>query len=204
MPSLIRSIRTRHKSTKQVRKLLTLLFLAAFLATSMGIFRVAHACSCAAAFTPEQAFQKSDAVFTGTVTSISPPIGIIPNSASPEEVAFRVSNVSKGPPPSADGTIVLKTAVSDASCGYPFQNGGQYLVYAYNSGQQLQTDLCSGTMLLSTVPLSTAQGGIPAAGLLPNLYYIMILASAIAVSAALLLYSKRRNKSGPAIGAHRV
>jgi hypothetical protein len=145
---------------KEAKRLLIVLFLGVFLVMSTG-FSPAHACSCAGA-TPEQAFQRAEAVFTGTVISISPPlVGIISNSASPETVTFRVSNVSKGPPPSTHGTIVLTTAVSGASCGYPFQNGGQYMVYAFNSGQQLQTDLCSGTKLLSAAPLSTLQGDIP-------------------------------------------
>jgi hypothetical protein len=179
---------------KEAKRFLIESFLGVFLVMSTG-FSAAHACSCAGV-TPEQAFQRAEAVFTGTVISVAPPpFGIISSSASPETVTFRVSNVSKGPPPSTHGTIVLTTSVSGASCGYPFQNGGQYMVYAYNSGQQLQTDLCSGTKLLSILSTSsTGQTDLPVVGSLPNLYYIIFVASVIVVSAALLLYA-RRSKS---------
>jgi hypothetical protein len=68
-----------------------------------------------------------------------------------------VSSVAKGPF-TANGTIILTTAVSDVSCGYPFQTGRQYLVYAQHSdgasGQHLQTDLCSGTQLIAATQTS--------------------------------------------------
>jgi hypothetical protein len=133
---------------KEAKRFLIVLFLGVFVVMTTG-FSPAHACSCFG-LSAEQAFQRSDVVFTGTVTTITPPpAGSVRSTASPEKVTFRVLNVSKGAASSPNGTIVVTTAVSDVSCGYPFQNGGQYLVFArYGSdasGQSLQTDLCSGT-----------------------------------------------------------
>ena len=43
----------------------------------------------------------------------------------------------------------VKTPVSGASCGYHFEEGQGYLVYAYGKGEPFETDICSGTTHLS-------------------------------------------------------
>jgi hypothetical protein len=192
----------RPKAPAKNRYSLSALFLGALLVASTG-FSAAHACSCAAAVTPEQALQRSGSVFTGTVVNIvPPPPGIISNTGSPEEVTFRVANVSKGPAPSADGTIVITTAVNGASCGYNFQVGGRYRVYAYNAGQNLQTDLCSGTNLISMdSTLPSPQANVPVVGPSSSPYYLMILAFAVLVSVvSLVFYARRRSRSTLEVG----
>jgi hypothetical protein len=36
-----------------------------------------------------------------------------------------------------------------ASCGYPFREGQEYLVYAYSGKRGLEVDLCNGTQRLT-------------------------------------------------------
>jgi hypothetical protein len=59
---------------------------------------------------------------------------------------LRVSEVWKGP--KQQTVEIITGADSGVGCGYPFEEGREYLVYA-NGGQDLKVDLCSETKLLS-------------------------------------------------------
>jgi hypothetical protein len=63
----------------------------------------------------------------------------------PATATLRVSEVWKGP---KQQTVEITTASNGAMCGYSFEEGREYLVYAYG-GQDLKVDLCSETKLLS-------------------------------------------------------
>jgi hypothetical protein len=88
----------------------------------------------------------SDAVFSGKVVEIDRP-SPIKSSEDPETVTFRVIESWKGP--GGGGTLEVKTPVSGASCGYHFEEGQDYLVYAYGKGEPFETSICSGTTHLS-------------------------------------------------------
>lgn len=107
----------------------------------------AYSCSCAAVSVPT-AQNWSTAVFSGTVTKIDRPAGILwQSSADPMQVTFAVSESWKG---SAYEVLTVETAQSEASCGYSFVGGETYLVYARSGGKQtLRTELCSRTALLA-------------------------------------------------------
>ena len=60
------------------------------------------------------------------------------SSADPVSVKFNVSRVWKGP---RSDTITIKTVRSEASCGYEFEEGRRYIVFARNG----ETGLCSRT-----------------------------------------------------------
>ena len=150
----------------------------------IGRAGIAHACLCYSV-TPYEEYRRSDAVFAGTVVSI--------NQSSSLPVTFDVSRVWKGP---HTETIALYTPPSNPSCGYTFQIGGKYLVYANSQNGRLQTNLCSGTK-----PLSAAQGDVSVIdqiflGLPPpfNLPTILALASVPILSTSLWLYARRRRK----------
>ena len=125
----------------------------------------AHACSCGApaGASPQdlvrQGLRSSDAVFAGEVTGIDRP-RLMTSSSDPMSVTFRVAEAWKG----AEGeTVDVKTAVSDVSCGYPFDKGDSYLVFAskgttYGDGD-LEVALCG-----STKPLSEADTALAALG----------------------------------------
>jgi hypothetical protein len=116
------------------------------------------ACSCLQPGTPIAELNRSDAVFAGTVVAIDGPSGLptlttsFPfiafqnSSADPVSVTFDVSDVWKGP---AYRQISLVTPRDSASCGYSFQIGETYLVYATNQGAELTTNLCSRTNSIS-------------------------------------------------------
>lgn len=114
----------------------------------------ASACSCA---TPAGVSQKelvrqelvgSDAVFSGEVVGTDmPPSG--PSSTEPMGITFQVSEWWKGP---GSETVDVQTAASEVSCGYPFNEGVDYLVFAYEEGAgdgEPEVGLCGSTSPLS-------------------------------------------------------
>ena len=118
----------------------------------------AYACSCA--MPPgnqdaERALAESSAVFSGEVVRIDPP-NPWKSSATIETDTFRVSEVWKGP---EQRTLEVHTALIGASCGYPFKEGQEYLVYAYTGKQGLEVGLCGATK-----PLSKAGADLAALG----------------------------------------
>ncbi|TMR96577.1 hypothetical protein [Nonomuraea basaltis] len=140
-----------------VIRLLALLSLVACVLGSTST--AAYACSCAIR-TPAQAVEHADAVFTGTVaegTAIGP--------RSPDVYTFRVDNVYKGAP---TAEFTLATDADTASCGYPFERGGRYLVFAASDeselsepvpGVSLTSSLCSGN-----VPIDPGTGPLRPGG----------------------------------------
>ena len=93
----------------------------------------------------ERALADSEAVFSGEVVEVYPPAPW-KSSATIETDTFRVSEVWKGP---EHRTLEVHTALFGASCGYPFKEGQEYLVYAYAGKQGLEVDLCNGTQRLA-------------------------------------------------------
>jgi hypothetical protein len=122
----------------------------------------ANACTCAMPSgsqkeRAEQALADSEAVFSGEVvdyeksplatTMMEGTMVTMMISPRPATVTLRVSEVWKG---SKQQTVQVATDVADgASCGYPFEKGQKYLVYAYGGQQDLKTDGCTETKLLS-------------------------------------------------------
>ena len=103
----------------------------------------------------------SEAVFSGEVVRIDRP-SPFKSGADLETDTFQVSEVWKGP---EQRTLEVHTALFGASCGYPFKEGQEYLVYAYTGKRGLEVDLCNGTQ-----PLSEAQAdlGVLGAGKKPT------------------------------------
>jgi hypothetical protein len=92
----------------------------------------------------ESELSSSEAVFSGEVVDFEKGSSV----AAPwptETVNLRVSEVWKGP---ERETLEVSTATQSGTCGYPFEEGQEYLVYAYGK-QGLETDLCSRTKPLS-------------------------------------------------------
>ena len=104
-----------------------------------------YACSCVPPGTPATELARATAVFTGTVVEVKKPARLI-SSLDQIEVTFQVGKVWKGP---LDKTLVASTAVSGASCGFRFQEGHDYIVYAWGEESDLRVGLCSRTGALS-------------------------------------------------------
>ena len=116
------------------------------------------ACSCVRPGTPAQELNRSSTVFAGVVIEIDEPparpafttsfpfLTFLISSGDPVRVTFDVSAVWKGP---AYRQLAVTTPRWSASCGYPFQRGMTYLVYASDQDGELTTYLCSRTNTLA-------------------------------------------------------
>jgi len=114
---------------------------------SFGFSVSAYACSCENQSTPADALQNSDAVFSGKVISIAElNKGDFRSSSDPLIIKFEADTVWKGPDTQ---TITVFTAASSASCGFEFQEGKSYLVYANGDYSSLDVSLCSRTTLFA-------------------------------------------------------
>lgn len=118
-----------------------LLLLAAVL---LGLVQAdrAKACSCIRE-TPEEGFARAEAVFSGRIAEVAPN----PDSERGGfQVTIEVFEVWKG---ASRPIVKVTTAASSAICGYAFQKGRSYLVYASRDGKRpLRVSLCSRTQLL--------------------------------------------------------
>ena len=109
----------------------------------------ALACDCSLPESPLVALEGSAAVFSGELVSIDGDVGVI--------LTFEVSRVWKGP---VEETLVLTTlSLGAGDCGYPFEAGRAYLVYANGGGDLLSVWLCNGTL-----PLEYAQEDLKVLG----------------------------------------
>ncbi len=105
----------------------------------------AFACSCLPPGTPQEELGKSDAVFAGKVVQVSGQVD--GGAAETVEVRFEVSQVWKG---AESRTVLVKTPGSSASCGFNFEQGREYVVYASQQEGNLTSGLCSRTTLLAS------------------------------------------------------
>lgn len=105
-----------------------------------------NACSCFDT-TPREAMEQADLVFAGTVTAVSAPY--FDEMALLVDAKLTVQRAWKG---EASRTMSITTPATGSVCGVNFQEGYDYLVYAYESegGQQRYfTYTCLRTGLLS-------------------------------------------------------
>ncbi|MFC7528986.1 hypothetical protein [Actinoplanes sp. GCM10030250] len=99
----------------------------------------AWACSCAA----NTGLDEAELAFVGVAEAVRESKGV-------NRVVFGVESVIKG---DASTEVSLTTSDNEASCGYRFDEGGRYRVYAVAG----ETSLCSGNELLTPTPASTAR-----------------------------------------------
>jgi hypothetical protein len=120
---------------------------------------IALACKCAPV-TPAAALSQSTAAFSGRVTGIDTPAATSPTAyMDPLTVHVAVAEVWKGDVPA---TALVETAQETASCGYPFEVGRDYVIYATaapNHTDPFATGMCSGTK-----PLADAGADLAALG----------------------------------------
>jgi hypothetical protein len=114
------------------------------MATTVPLFaQYKLACSCLPPPSPQDEFGASKEVFSGRVLSIG---ADTTRSILMLKVTFQTLQIWKGLPSSQ---ISIFTAMSTASCGFPFHVDSTYLVYALPYFDTLYTHLCSRTRLLS-------------------------------------------------------
>lgn len=105
-----------------------------------------NACSCAAAPPPRQALREAKAVFIGEV--ISTEVFDVKNGFGTQQVIqirFAVNRFWKG----IEGSeAIVYTSGHEMSCGFHFERGKKYLVYAYPDRWELgalETGICNRT-----------------------------------------------------------
>ncbi len=108
----------------------------------------ALACSCIAPVSIEESFNNSDMVFAGVVNNINDG-----NDYDPRSVYFTVDTYwkkdsdNKGSNSAMKGPTIIHTGRDSAMCGFEFEEGKKYLVYATrNDDGDLTTSLCSRTI----------------------------------------------------------
>lgn len=143
---------TRLKRMTPAKLRLSLLVLAILL---MGVER-GHACTCMAPVTPADALEKSSAVFRGRVTRISRPfldrVGIA--RTGNHRVEFEITKRWKG---AQSKSIVVSTRLSGEACGFPFEEGKEYLIYVAPGPLDIETGICTGTKHIAGAELEMEQ-----------------------------------------------
>jgi hypothetical protein len=133
--------------------LLALAFIANVVLAAGPLAGGAHACSCAASWSSEEALRKSDAVFSGEVVKIGklqPEYVRSTKPATPhlDPVTFDVGEAWKG---IAGRSAVVHGQGPAPSCGLNFERDETYLVFAYRLEENgpLQADYCGNTFAAS-------------------------------------------------------
>lgn len=119
-----------------------LLVLSFFLAS----ISLVSGCSCVADVPLNESINSTHTIFAGEVTELSRTD--IRSGYGEVEARFDVSEMWKGFESEA---LTVSTASNSAACGYSFEEGEEYLVYASESDGELRTTLCSRTSGLSSV-----------------------------------------------------
>jgi Tissue inhibitor of metalloproteinase len=104
----------------------------------------ASACSCMVV-SIQRYISSSDAVFSGEVVDLQKGTSASRMFGPSDTVTLRVSEAWKG---TDQGTLEVSTPSQGSACGYHFEEGQEYLVYAYGK-QDLKVDACGGTTHLS-------------------------------------------------------
>lgn len=125
--------------------LLSLLLIAFVLGIIWASPERAAACSCAYPADAVTELKNADAVFSGTVTAVTRP-WIVRSSLQPVHATIAVDRFWKG---SGRPAVTVATANATASCGFPFESGKQYLVFARGDSGTLTATICSRSKLLA-------------------------------------------------------
>ncbi|WP_029192873.1 hypothetical protein [Paenibacillus harenae] len=109
----------------------------------------AYACSCAGPITVEEQLNHSEAVFAGRVLEVKEQKSV--EGYVTKAVLFETKQIWKGGP---ESQIIIQTGSGGGDCGYHFEEGKDYLVYAnrsdmYGGKEQLVTIICDRTKELA-------------------------------------------------------
>ncbi|HSL21171.1 MAG TPA: hypothetical protein VK886_06515 [Vicinamibacterales bacterium] len=126
------------------------LVVAATLMTALSQARPSQACFCSASGPPCQHYWAVDVVFAGTVRAIETIDVEMAGGTFPQRlVHFNVAAAYRN---AAPGPLDVVTGQGGGDCGYRFEVGKRYLVYAYKREGRLLASICSRTR-----PIENAQ-----------------------------------------------
>ncbi|HEX7176253.1 MAG TPA: carboxypeptidase-like regulatory domain-containing protein [Pyrinomonadaceae bacterium] len=128
----------------------TALKLFSFLLLTLVVFSVeARACSCAGSAPPCEAYWRASAVFVGQVVGVSNVRVEEGEGENKHEQGWRAFRFAVERPLRgvADAYVEVLTGGGGGDCGYGFERGGRYIIYAYRDEktQRLYTGICSRT-----------------------------------------------------------
>jgi len=116
----------------------------------IGSICMADTCSCLELPEARVALASAAAVFLGTVTNIEEISFDRGGEGIPgREVSLRIHASWKGVD-EASQVMVVRTGYGAGDCGFDFERGTVYLVYAYESGDGLSTSICTRTAAART------------------------------------------------------
>lgn len=117
-------------------------------------------CSCVRPGDVPRSLESAEAVFTGRVVAMRDTImGSAHGSWTQRVVTLRVDRAWKG---AESGIVVVLTGSGGGDCGFPFERGESYLVYAHGRpGELLQTGICGRTAELSRAAADLRDLGEP-------------------------------------------
>lgn len=107
------------------------------------------ACSCVAPWSVQEELEHSAAVFKGSVIGVvdAKENSAMQSSADPIAFIIKVDEIWKG---INQTEVVVYTERDSASCGFTFEEGQEYLIYASKPDDHLRVSLCSRTTDLAS------------------------------------------------------
>ncbi|MCR8658792.1 hypothetical protein [Paenibacillus endoradicis] len=134
-----------------MKRKINLVLLICFMISMMMIYAASnvYACSCIEPLTVEEELDRSEAVFTGRVLEVKDIKNL--NGYMTKSALFEVSQIWKG---GSESQIIIYTGGGGGDCGYHFEEGKEYLVYAnlstmYGDKEQLVSIMCDRTNVLA-------------------------------------------------------
>lgn len=120
-----------------------------------GVFNVAFACEVIPPGPPREELDKAEAVFSGKVTEIQRGTKDSYGDIQINAIFFDVEKYWKSPESFKDyRSLVVFSQLSGDVCGYEFEEGKEYLVYAWTNERDgsLHTGIGTRTQLLENAP----------------------------------------------------
>ncbi|WP_239696788.1 hypothetical protein [Paenibacillus oryzisoli] len=149
-----------------MRRVLSLILMVVLGCSFITIFHAAnaYACSCAMPQTVEAQFNRSEAVFAGRVLDVNEQRNV--NGSMTKAARFEVSRIWKG---ASQSQFIIHTGSGGGDCGFNFEKGKEYLVYAgrssmYGDKELLVTIICDRTAALDQAHEDLAvlgEGNVP-------------------------------------------
>lgn len=132
------------------RKFVSMLLMMTMLLILLNIApATSFACSCVAPWSVQEELEHSAAVFKGSVIGVvdAKENSAMQSSADPIAFIIKVDEIWKG---INQTEVVVYTERDSASCGFTFEEGQEYLIYASKPDDHLRVSLCSRTTDLAS------------------------------------------------------
>lgn len=167
-----------------MKKLLLSIFVFSALFTAQ--VQPAYACSCIMPGTPQEEMGNAEAVFSGRVLEIE-------ETGYGYNVTLEVLEAWKG----VDGsTVQVHTGMGGGDCGFNFEEGKEYMVYAaLGEGELLEVYICSLTGLLADSDTESLGEGTVVSESAPEQNFKAIYGgAALVILLAAIVYAIKSNK----------